>query len=179
MMLSIKRILLFFIIISSTIVFSQENKGNIGYGESVFSAFDSKEKTLQFVSESYLNAKKDIPNKNSVHSAGLNIQQIGNYNDLNINMRGEYVRVDIIQKGDSNQLEIDKEANSIKQKIVQVGQNNSIIDLSIYANNNVNMELTQQGNNQNIQNFGSNSISENMKVLQSGNGASAIIINHK
>jgi hypothetical protein len=38
-------------------------------------------------------------------------------------------KVDIIQKGDSNQLEIDKEANSIKQKIVQVGQNNSIIDL--------------------------------------------------
>jgi minor curlin subunit len=53
---------------------------------------------------------------------------------------------------------------------VQVGQNNSIKDLSIYANNNVNMELTQQGNNQNIQNFGSNSISENMKVIQSGNG---------
>jgi minor curlin subunit len=52
---------------------------------------------------------------------------------------------------------------------VQVGQNNSIKDLQ-FANNNVNMELTQQGNNQNIQNFGSNSISENMKVLQSGNG---------
>jgi hypothetical protein len=34
-----------------------------------------------------------------IHSAGLNIQQIGNYNDLNINMRGEYVRVDIIQRG--------------------------------------------------------------------------------
>jgi minor curlin subunit len=113
--------------------------------------------------ESYL-AKKDILIKNSVHS-GLNIQQIGNYNDLNINMSmlGLYY-----SKGDSNQLEIDKEETSTK--IVQVGQNNSIKDLSIYANNNVNMELTQQGNNQNIQNFGSNSISENMKVLQSGNG---------
>jgi minor curlin subunit len=61
----------------------------------------------------------------------------------------------ILFKGDSNQLEIDKEAN--QQKIVQVGQNNSIKDLQ-FTNNNVNMELTQQGNNQNIQNFGSNSI---------------------
>jgi hypothetical protein len=66
-------------------VFSQENKGILGMVW-VFS-FDSKEKTLLFVSESYLNAKR-YSNKNSVHSAGLNIQQIGNYNDLNINMRG-------------------------------------------------------------------------------------------
>jgi minor curlin subunit len=114
---------------------------------------------LLFVPETYLNIKR-YSNKNSVHS-GLNIQQIGNYNDLNINMRGEYVRVDIIQR-DSNQLEIDKDKSN--NKIVQVGQNNSIKDLSIYANNNVNMELTQQGNNQNIQNFGSNSISENRRI---------------
>ncbi len=160
-------------------MFSQENKGNIGHNESGFSAFDSKEKTLQFVSESYLNAKKDIPNKNSVHSTGLNIQQIGNYNDLNINMRGEYVRVEIIQNGDYNNLELDKEANSIKQKILQDGKNNSIKDFAMQSNSNVNMEFLQRGNNQKIESYGSNSISENMKVIQSGNGAAVIILNTK
>jgi hypothetical protein len=45
-----------------------------------------------------ISTQKRYSNKKTVHSAGLNIQQIGNYNDLNIKMRGEY-RVDIIQKG--------------------------------------------------------------------------------
>ena len=179
MILSIKRMLLFFVIISSSLVFSQENKGNIGHDESGFSAFDSKEKTFQFVSETYLTSKKEIPFENLIQSGGLNIKQIGNYNNLNLNLKGEFIKVDIVQNGDNNQLELDKEANSIKQKVVQDGQNNSIKDLSMYANNNVNMELVQQGNNQNIQNYGSNSISENMKVIQSGNGAAVIIINNK
>ena len=145
MILSIKRMLLFFVIISSSLVFSQENKGNIGHDESGFSAFDSKEKTFQFVSETYLTSKKEIPFENLIQSGGLNIKQIGNYNNLNLNLKGEFIKVDIVQNGD----------------------------------NNVNMELVQQGNNQNIQNYGSNSISENMKVIQSGNGAAVIIINNK
>lgn len=179
MILSIKRMFLFFVIISSPLVFSQENNGNIGHDESGFSAFDSKEKTFKFISETYLSNKKDIPVANLMQSGGLNIKQIGDYNDVTINVKGTSVNVDILQNGDSNQLELDKEANSIKQKVVQDGQNNSIKDLSMYANNNVNMELVQQGNNQNIQNYGTNSISENMKVIQSGNGAAVIIINNK
>jgi hypothetical protein len=179
MILSIKRMLLFFVIISTTLVFSQENKGNIGHNESGFSAFDSKEKTLQFVSENYLTAKKEMPFENLIQSGGLNIKQIGDYNNLNINLKGEFVKLDVIQNGDNNQLELDKEANAIKQKVIQEGQNNSIKDLSMYANSNVNMELIQQGNNQNIQNYGTNSISENMKVIQSGNGAAVLIINNK
>jgi hypothetical protein len=70
---------------------------------------------LQFVSESYLNAKR-YSKKNSVHSAGLNIQQIGNYNDLNINMMSMLGL--ILFKGDSNQLEIDKEAKLNKTKYI-------------------------------------------------------------
>lgn len=178
-MFSLKKMLLFLVFISCSAVFAQENEGNIGHDESGFSAFDSKEKTYQFVSKSYLSTKKDIAVANLIQSGGLNIKQIGDYNDLTINVKGTSSYVEILQKGDGNQLEIDKEVNSIKQRVIQEGQNNSIKDLSMYANNNVNMELIQQGNNQNIQNYGTNSISENMKIKQSGNGASVIIINNK
>jgi E3 ubiquitin-protein ligase DOA10 len=64
----------------------------------------------------------------------------------------------ILFKKDSNQLEIDKEANSIKQKDSEVKQFD--YRSSIYAQQ-CKYGATQQGNNQNIQNFGSNSISEN------------------
>ena len=38
--------------------------------------------------------------------------------------------------------------------------------------------MIQQGNNQSIQNYGTNSLSKDMKVSQTGNGASVIILNH-
>jgi hypothetical protein len=167
------------VIIFSSLAFSQENKGSVELDESGFSAFDSKEKYFQFLSETYFTSKKEIPFENVIQSRSLNIRQIGDYNNLNVNLKGAFIKVDILQNGANNQLELDKEANAIKQKVVQDGQNNSIKDLSIYANNNVNMEFIQQGNNQNIQNYGTNSISENMKVIQSGNGAAVIIINNK
>jgi hypothetical protein len=80
-----KRILFFLLLYLQPCVFRKIKEY---WGESGFQLWP-KEKTLQFVSESYLNAKKDIPNKIQFIQQ-LNIQQIGNYNDLNINMRGEY-----------------------------------------------------------------------------------------
>jgi hypothetical protein len=59
MMLSIKKNTIVFYYYIFNHCLSQENKGILGMVNLVFS-FDSKEKTLQFVSESYLNAKKDI-----------------------------------------------------------------------------------------------------------------------
>ena len=39
------------------------------------------------------------------------------------------------------------------------------------------MEMIQKGDNQNIQSIGTNSLSKNMKITQTGNGASVILIN--
>ncbi|MFT5964646.1 MAG: adenylate cyclase [Flavobacterium sp.] len=170
MIVLIKRFLLFFVVIFSTFVFSQENTDNEEF---------LKGKTFQLVSGINLTTKNDIAFDNLIQSGGVNIKQIGSYNSLKIYLKAESVAVSVVQNGTGNQLELEREANSIKQKVVQEGQNNSIKDFSIYTNNNVNIELIQQGNNQSILNYGSNSISENMKVVQSGNGAAVIIINRK
>jgi hypothetical protein len=178
MKFSIRKILLFIVFISSSFVYSQNSARNIGYDESSFLAFDAKVKTFQFVAETHI-GKKEIALENARYSEGVNIKQIGSGNNLNINLKAELVLFAITQNGANNQLELDKEAYAIKQKVVQEGQNNSIKDFSMYSGSNVNMEFIQQGNNQNIQNYGANSISENMKVIQSGNGAAVIIINSK
>jgi hypothetical protein len=170
MIVLIKRFLLFFVVIFSTFVFSQENTDNEEF---------LKGKTFQLVSGINLTTKNDIAFDNLIQSGGVNIKQIGSYNSLKIYLKAESVAVSVVQNGTGNQLELEREANSIKQKVVQEGQNNSIKDFSIYTSNNVNIELIQQGNNQSILNYGSNSISENMKVVQSGNGAAVIIINRK
>lgn len=105
------------------------------------------------------------------------IQQIGSFNYVNANLKAKDINVALVQNGIDNEIFMDKNANSIVQKIVQEGQNNYIKDFSLYVNYDINMEIIQKGNNQNIQNYGTNSLSRNMKIIQSGNGASVIILN--
>jgi len=164
------------LLISPIFIYSQLKGGDdVSYS----SNWDSKEKMFQFVSETYLSSNKVMPLKSLVQSGELYIRQVGADNNLNVNLKANFIKVELIQNGDYNNLELDKEANSIKQKILQEGTNNSIKDFAMQSNSNVNMEFLQQGNNQKIENYGSNSISENMKVIQSGNGAAVIIINTK
>ena len=105
------------------------------------------------------------------------IQQIGSFNYVNANLKAKDINVALVQNGIDNEIFMDKNANSIVQKIVQEGQSNYVKDFSLYVNYDINMEIIQKGNNQNIQNYGTNSLSKNMKIIQSGNGASVIIIN--
>ena len=70
-----------------------------------------------------------------------------------------------------------KIANQINQTIIQSGDNNTISDLTYYSNYKVDMDITQTGTNLNVQNIGTNSISKDMKISQTGNGTSIIIIN--
>jgi minor curlin subunit len=105
------------------------------------------------------------------------IQQIGSFNYVNANLKAKDINVSLVQNGIDNEIFMDKNANSIVQKIVQEGKSNYIKDFSLYVNYDINMEIIQKGNNQNIQNYGTNSLSKNMKIIQSGNGASVIILN--
>jgi mRNA deadenylase 3'-5' endonuclease subunit Ccr4 len=114
---------------------------------------------------------------NSKIQAGILIQQIGDLNKVIANLKSNEVKVAINQNGDRNLLLLDKDAKSITQNIVQQGDNNKISDFTLYTNYNVNMEMVQKGDNQNIQNIGTNSLSKNMKITQTGNGASIILIN--
>lgn len=105
------------------------------------------------------------------------IQQIGSFNYVNANLKAKDINVALVQNGIDNKIFMDKNANSIVQKIVQEGKSNYIKDFSLYVNYDINMEIIQKGNNQNIENYGTNSLSKNMKIIQSGNGASVIILN--
>lgn len=153
---------------------AQDEEENIGFNQYSSSIFDSKENTLNLVSDMSKGENSSIQNQ---IPSGVLIQQIGEYNTFNANLRAEAVNISVSQNGNENQLTLDKEANSISQRVIQQGENNAITDFTYYTRYDVNMEMVQQGNNQNIQNYGTNSLSKDMKVTQTGNGASVIIIN--
>ena len=171
-----KIILVWFLFILSQVGFSQEDQDK-GFSESGSSIFNSKEKIANFLSDNYKN-NKGISISDLAQQDGVQIKQIGDYNSVKANLKSDNIAVAISQKGNGNEFFIDKQAPSIQQRIVQEGQNNSIRDYTSYTRYEVNLEFVQRDNNQSIQNYGTNSISKEMKVNQSGNGASVIIFNH-
>lgn len=138
------------------------------------SLFNSKESAMSVVS---VLDKKAVNDLNSKIQPGIQIQQIGDLNKVRANLQSNETKVSVDQKGNVNELLLDKKAKTITQNVVQQGNNNKINDFTLNTNYNVNMEMIQKGDNQNIQNIGTNSLSKNMKITQTGNGASIILIN--
>lgn len=163
------------ILFITTTSFSQEAESNNDNYQNDPSLLYSKIAALHLASNN-TKSRENLLSQNNLQN-GVLIQQIGNFNYIDTSLKAKEINVSVVQKGDENQLFIDKQANEITQKILQQGQNNFITDFSLYSHYNINMEIVQRGDNQNIQSFGTNSISKDMKIIQSGNGASVIIIN--
>ncbi|SHL13982.1 hypothetical protein [Flavobacterium chilense] len=156
------------------VFYAQEKEDNSDFKPYSSSVFNSKEKALSVVSSMNKKAQDDL---NSKIQAGIQIQQIGDLNKVVANLRSNETKVAVDQNGDRNELLLDKNAKTLTQRIIQQGDNNKISDFTLYTNYNVNMEMIQKGDNQNIQSIGTNSLSKNMKITQTGNGASIILIN--
>lgn len=107
----------------------------------------------------------------------VTIAQIGNYNDAKIAIAANNSNVIAVQSGDNNYMNIDKNARDINQYISQSGSNNFISDFSLYSNDSINMTIHQQGNNLSVYNYGSNSISKDMTITQTGNSGTVYVFN--
>lgn len=153
---------------------AQDEEENIGFNQYSSSVFDSKQNALNLVSK----IPSSAPTQAFIPS-GILIQQIGDFNSFAANLKTENVSISLSQNGNDNSVVLDKEAKSISQKILQEGNNNQITDFTYYSKYDVNMQMIQQGSNQNIQSYGTNSLSKDMTVTQTGNGASVIIINNQ
>lgn len=158
----------------SPLFYAQEKEENSAFKNYNSSVFNSKEAALSIVSSLDKKAQNDL---NLKIQSGVQIQQIGDLNKVKANLKANEIQVSVAQNGNKNELFLDKYAKTITQNVVQQGNNNTISDFTLRTNYSVNMELIQNGNNQNIHNIGTNSLSKNMKITQTGNGASIILIN--
>jgi len=158
----------------SPMFYAQDKEDNSDFKQYSSSIFNSKETALSVVSS--MN-KKSPETFNNYQSSTVLIQQIGDFNKFNATLQANETYISAGQNGDGNELFINKKAESITQKVIQQGDNNKITDFTLNTSYNVNTEMFQNGDNQSIQNVGTNSISKNMKITQKGNGASIIVIN--
>jgi len=161
-----------FLLLVSPVFYGQEKEDNPDFKQYSSSVFGSKETALRVVSS----MDKKSSTLNYLPSSVL-IQQIGDFNTVTANLKSNETKVSVEQKGNGNDLLLDKTAKTITQNIVQQGDSNKITDFTLYTKYDVNTEMIQNGNNQNITSIGTNSLSKNMKITQTGNGASIILIN--
>lgn len=108
----------------------------------------------------------------------VQISQMGQSNDADILIRSSKSNLKVSQNGSNNNLEFNKSAKELNQTIVQTGNENYISDTSLYYGKPIDMIISQQGNNLKLINSGTNSISKDLKISQSGNSGSVYIFNH-
>ena len=101
-----------------------------------------------------------LTNNNLIH-----ISQIGFNNYSDVSGHNESSKIVIGQYGSNNYVEVYK-------------NNNYVSDFSLYTSGSINMAINQEGNNLTLFNNGSNSISKDLKITQTGNSGAIYIFNH-
>ncbi|MET3026823.1 hypothetical protein ABXT06_09115 [Flavobacterium sp. UW10123] len=107
----------------------------------------------------------------------VKITQIGNFNQANFNIISNNAYVTAQQTGNNNYMNVYKKSDEINQSYIQSGNNNYISDISSYSRGVEAMKVNQEGNNLTVFSTGSNSISKDMIINQSGNSGTIYVFN--
>ncbi len=129
---------------------------------------------LNIAKKGFIPAEK---NSHDVLIDNIQINQIGDYNKSQVYLKTAHSDLTLNQYGVNNDISIYKSNPEIKQMIKQMGKSNFVNDFSINSNYKVDMQINQQGNNLTLFNNGTNSISKEMKVTQTGNSGTILIYN--
>ena len=107
------------------------------------------------------------------------IQQVGIGNYAKAVVTSQKSKVDYRQQGNFNYINFDVQAKNIDKVIHQNGDSNRAFGFSSGASEIARLQLSQNGNNQHFEQFGSNSIGEKMQLKMNGNTNSIIVRNFK
>ena len=108
----------------------------------------------------------------------IQVKQVGFNNYSTVNVKSENYEIAVNQKGFNNYLDMYKNTGDLNETVSQSGSNNFISDFSLYSGSSINMSINQEGNNLTLFNNGTNSISKDLKITQTGNSGTIYIFNH-
>ena len=105
------------------------------------------------------------------------IEQIGSQNNVNARTSSQNSDLKLLQYGDGNYISFITDAQNLDGTIIQDGNNNKSFDFTVNPDQDVSANLLQQGDNLHFERYGANSISNNLKIIQTGETRSIIIRN--
>lgn len=141
---------------------------------SKISSFDTQSSQENFL----LNQGNAIYENVTSDSNSIYVTQIGDNNNLGSTTKSLESNIVIIQDGNQNTTFLDLNSSKLTESVVQKGENNTFLDYSMFKSTIRNVEINQTGGNQTLTMFGSNSLSEKMKVSMQGQNQSIIIRNY-
>jgi len=150
-----------------TTPFTGHSQGeNINYvGLPSLNGFQSKSSEMNFLAN-----QNSYSNKNTINSTNnVNIKQIGSFNMVTTNTISSQSEIELLQNGNENNIDLELNALKISEKVIQNGNRNNFTDINTFGANLHEAEIIQNGNNQSLTWYGSNSISARMKVNMQGN----------
>lgn len=137
-------------------------------------SFQSKASALSFISSQNQQAARSTE---TTTGSSVFINQIGSNNDAQIKVNATTSFLNVLQNGLSNLMLVDVTAAEINQNLTQNGESNRFYSFSNNPASIQNMEVLQNGVNQDITVYGGNSLSENLKINMQGNDRSIIVRN--
>lgn len=108
----------------------------------------------------------------------IQVKQIGFNNYSTVTIKSENYEIGVNQNGFNNYLDLYKSTADLNESVSQSGSNNFVSDFSLYSGSSINMSINQEGNNLTLFNNGTNSISKDLKITQTGNSGTIYIFNH-
>lgn len=159
-----KSIAIFILFLSIGNMFSQSIDGNIN--DYVIALNESNNRNQNKSTNQYIISHNIVK-----------ITQIGNFNQANFNIISNNAYVTAQQTGNNNYMNVYKKSDEINQSYIQSGNNNYISDISSYSRGVEAMKVNQEGNNLTVFSTGSNSISKDMIINQSGNSGTIYVFN--
>jgi hypothetical protein len=158
------------ILISSNVITAQTFEATDN--TDAISSFDTQSSQENFLLNQTDTATSLASTENSVF-----IAQIGDNNDIVSITKSFESDISIVQNGNQNVTVLDLNSTKLAETVIQKGDNNTFLDYSPFKSDVRNATINQTGNNQNLTMFGSNSLSEKIKISMQGQDQSIIIRN--
>lgn len=146
--------------------------------------FNSEQEGLNLLSSILDNNNSEsleVQNSNSIYNNYSNsviVQQIGDYNSIYTNTKSQTSSIQLIQSGNYNDINLNINAPDIQSSILQQGDNNSVHDLIYYTNRDVELNVSQNGNNLSVNRIGVNSLTEKIQIVQEGSFKTITLISN-
>lgn len=130
------------------------------------------------VNKSILSQIENSQSKVASNSSSVFIQQIGNFNNVTSVTQSTTGTTYISQTGNFNLISQNIRSKTIESTLTQKGNNNEIIAVGTQDYNLYKSNIVQQGQDLSIKMYGSNSISEKMKIKMTGTSKTILVRNY-
>lgn len=166
-----KKILLMILLVAGpSLIFAQSEEDVVPEN---LNSFSDESSALNFLSSQ----SGIVQDKNSAKGNSIYINQIGEENSIQTNITSNTTDVIFVQEGNWNTILLDVSGEIIKNKIIQTGDSNNLLNISNKFSGSQNFNVIQNGNNQDVTIYGSNSMSESLKINMTGDFKSVIVRN--